>query len=421
MGRRRGFFAELQHSARLAERQQLRAEREAERRLQAAIREAERQRKAEERARAQMLRASAAERKEREREAKLAHIASMEAEVEQRNAEIQSVEDELMSILSATLDVDDYVDLETLRVQFKAPPFPRPDLEVPTPRPQVLGPPVQPTLSMPEPPTGLFAFLSQGKHKRAVVEARQKYEKAMDRWRQHAEATEARNKEQEALHDAAEERRLEALARARELYERECADLAAAAEKRNAELDQLVSNLAYGVPEAVDEYISIVLANSVYPDCLPVRHEFSYDAANAELVLAALVPSPRDLPAVQAFKYSKSDDAVVPKEMPKKVQKDRYCSIVYQVALRSMHEVFEADRRELINSISLIVATETTDPATGNEARIPFVAVAATRDRFQSINLARVDAEATLRHLGASLSKNPLDLLGADTSGVRRA
>jgi len=40
---------------------------------------------------------------------------------------------------------------------------------------------------------------------------------------------------------------------------------------------------------------------------------------------------------------------------------------VHQVALRSFHEVFEADRRGLIRSISLEVGTETIDPATGVE------------------------------------------------------
>ena len=62
------------------------------------------------------------------------------------------------------------------------------------------------------------------------------------------------------------------------------------------------------------------------------------------------------------------------------VNRDRYASTAYQVALRSLHEVFEADRREIVRAVSLQVGSDTVDPATGNSGFIPFVAVAAYGD-----------------------------------------
>jgi restriction system protein len=93
---------------------------------------------------------------------------------------------------------------------------------------------------------------------------------------------------------------------------------------------------------------------------------------------------------------------------------------VNQVALRSLHEVFEADRRGLIQSIALQVGTETIDPATGVETYVPFVAVGADRSTFTAFDLAAVVPAATLAHLGAAVSKNPLGLVRADVSGIRR-
>ena len=101
--------------------------------------------------------------------------------------------------------------------------------------------------------------------------------------------------------------------------------------------------------------------------------------------------------------------------------KDRYAGAVNQVALRSLHEVFEADRRGLIQSIALQVGTETIDPATGVETYVPFVAVGADRATFMSFDLSSVVPTATLTHLGAAVSKNPHGLAPADLSGIRRA
>ncbi|HEY9564096.1 MAG TPA: hypothetical protein VIR30_10040, partial [Nocardioides sp.] len=93
----------------------------------------------------------------------------------------------------------------------------------------------------------------------------------------------------------------------------------------------------------------------------------------------------------------------------------------HQVALRTLHEVFEAERRGLIQSISLEVGTETTDPATGIQGYVPFVAVAAERATFMAFDLSEVVPAATLQHLGAAASKNPLGLVPADVSGIRKA
>ena len=70
--------------------------------------------------------------------------------------------------------------------------------------------------------------------------------------------------------------------------------------------------------------------------------------------------------------------------------------------------------------MSLEVGTETTEPATGLEKFILFVATAAERDEFLTYNLSAVDPAATLAHLGASISKNPYGLVSTNSKGVRR-
>lgn len=416
---RRSFFAEIQHQASVAAREAQRAQAAQVRQHQVAIREADRARSAAERAAAKAQRATESERKRLEKEAREAHIAAMQAQVEERNAALEEVYQEIDSLLAATLAKDDYVDLETLRRRVEHPPFDRAALEQPIPPPELIAEPVEPVYVEPEPPKALFG--KKKKHEEAIRAARSEYEKAHAAWEAEMAGLPARRQAAQDAYEQAEARRRSQLEAARAEYKAGCAAREAEVAEDNAQLDALITNLGYGTTEAVEEYVWIVLANSVYPAHFPVRHEFSFEPATAELSLQCLIPPPSEVPTVKAYKYNRSADEITETTLPQKAAKDRYAGAVHQAALRSLHEVFEADRRGLIRSISLEVGTETIDPATGNQTHVPFVAVAADRDTFAQLDLSGVVPTATLAHLGASVSKNPLGLVPAGTSGIRKS
>lgn len=418
---RRGFFAELAHQSKVAARERERAQRVAVREHVASIRRAEQAQRAAERFQVQLSRATTAERKRLEKEAREAHIAAMEAKVEERNLKLAQVYAEIDSLLAATLDLDDYVDLETLRVVVKHPPFDRPELEVPVPKPGSIADPPQPTFVAPDEPTGLFRLLRKRKHISAVAKAQEAHKEALAEWQAKCEELQARRNAALEAHTHAEARRVAALKAERARYARECAAREAEATERNKQLDELIVNLGYGTVEAVQEYVAIVLSNSVYPEHFAVTYEFEFEPSSAELRLRVLVPGPEKIPEIKAYKYTKSTDEITTMPLSQKVCRDRYASVVHQVALRSIHEVFESDRRGLITTISLTVGTDTIDPATGRQTYVPFVVVGAERESFIEFNLSAVIPALTLDRLGAAVSKNPYGLVAAETSGVRRS
>jgi restriction system protein len=417
---RRGFFAELQHQSRLAERNRERAQREAARNYERAVREREQAEKAEERASLQLSKANVAERKRLEKEAAEPHIAAKEAEVEERNLQLQQTYEEIDSLLSSTLEIDDFVDLNTLRVTPQHPIFNARGLEVPLPRPPELPLPKEPTLALPDPPTGLGKFFGMRKHEEAIAEAKREHEQAVTDWRVTAMDVIKRRKLADEAYARDDAKRLERLTSAQANYQIECAARDADAEAKNRQVSDLIANLGYGSPDAIQEYIGIVLSNSVYPDHFEVEYEFEFDSATAELKLRASVPAPASIPTIKAYKYAKALDTVTSTDLPQKDCRDRYASAIYQVALRSLHEVFEADRRGLVRTIALEVGTRGIDPATGHPADVCFVRVGAERDSFLQLQLAAVIPSATLTRLRASLSKNPYALAPADRAGVRR-
>ena len=418
---RRGILGEILHLSRVAARENERVQRVAVREHSAAVRRAEQARRAAESAQLQLARTTDAERKRREKEALASHVARMEAAVEEQNLKLAEVYAEIDSLLSSTLDVDDFVDLEVFRVVANHPPFSRPELETPIPAPEPIPDPAEPVFVAPDSPKGLARLFGKKKHEASLAEAQEAHEQSLAEWRATIQQLPTRRQAALKVHAHKEAKRIAALGAARASYAEECAAREADASERNQQLDELIANLGYGSPDAVQEYVSIVLSNSVYPEHFPVTHEFEFEPASAELKLNALVPPPGKIPEIKAYKYTKSADEITSTVLGQKACRDRYSSAVNQVALRLLHEVFESDRRGLIRTISLKVGTETIDPGTGNPTYIPFVVVGAERDSFLTFNLAAVIPAQTLDRLGAAVSKNPYGLVAVDTAGVRRA
>ncbi|MGJ9403558.1 hypothetical protein [Arthrobacter sp. KK5.5] len=405
----------MQHQNRLAEQRQRAAARE----RAAAVRRSEQAHRAEERAMLAAGRASEADRKRLEKEAAAAHVASRQAEVEELNAELAATFDSVDTLLEATLDVDDYVDLKDLRRTVEHPPFPRGDLRNPVPAPTLIPDPLPPVLQPPAPPTGIFGRKKKLAEAQAQSEA--EYEQAHAAWDHEMQQLPGRRQQLADQHDAQERARQQALKVEVDRYKEECAQRERETSEHNASLEQFMANLSYGAVDAVQEYIGIVLANSVYPDGFTVEHEAQFDPENAELSLRVLIPGPDTIPAIKSYRYVKASDEITPVSLSQKDAKDRYAGVVHQVALRTLHEVFESDRRGLVQSIALEVGTETVNPATGRETYIPLAAVGAPRDTFSELDLSAVVPAATLEHLGASVSKNPLGLVPANSTGVRRS
>jgi restriction system protein len=385
----------------------------------AAQKEAERSRLAAERARAAAGVATARERDRLEKEAARLHVESQIAEVESRNASVVQVFEEIDGILAATLEVDNYIDLESLKITAVShPPFEPGKDGTPTPPVPGLVYPPEPAYQEPPAPGGLFG--AKKKHAELIAQAQSEHERVRREWYERNTAMYNAYIADAQRREEAERKRLERLVGAEAQYKLECQQREAEAEARNQELGKLINNLAFDVESAIHEYIGIVLSNSVYPDAFPVSHDHEFGLSNRELRLKVTVPQPSDVPAVKEYKYVKAKNGIIATLLPLKARKDRYAGAVHQVAVRILHEIFEADRGGKIHSIALTLGTEAISPATGLSDAIPLVIVAADRETFSRFDLTNVVPRATLDHLGAAVSRSPFDLTPADTShGVR--
>ena len=117
------------------------------------------------------------------------------------------------------------------------------------------------------------------------------------------------------------------------------------------------------------------------------------------------------VPTTKAYKYVKARDAVDETARPATQVKGAYSSLVAQTALRSLHELFQADRTEKLETIVFNGFVNSSDPATGKAISPHLVTVRVSRDSFRLLDLANVEPSACLKGLNAGVSKSPTELL----------
>ncbi len=372
MGRNRGFTATLIQIQRQAERE-ARARAATERRATA---EAERARRAYERARI-------ADEKERARLYTEARIAEVAALNEQLAADVDALE----RLLLDTLDVDDFLDFEFLKEV-----IPRPTFE-----PGPLGTPE------PSPDPAAFQPSPLGTAQKLVPGAKQRYAPRFEAGRHEYESAVHAHQEREA-------ERLRRLAQAREQYQRAVAEIEARLSRQHAEIEAFKASFEAGEPDAVIQYFALVLERSDYPEGFPQLFRLAYVPESRQLVIQYTLPTFDRVPAVVEYKYVKTGDKITEKPRPVRARQDLYRRVVAAVSVRTLHEIFEADRSGIVDTIAFNGHVDTVNDATGRQEYPCLVSLMATRDAFTDRDFRRVDPLACLLDLSASVSKNPAEL-----------
>jgi restriction system protein len=115
------------------------------------------------------------------------------------------------------------------------------------------------------------------------------------------------------------------------------------------------------------------------------------------------------VPRVAEYRYTKTNNTISEKARKESEIKDIYQDIVASTALRTMHELFEADQGDHISVVCFNGFIKTIDPATGRDIQPHLISVRATKEKFREIDLARVDKAVCLRNLGAQVSRQPAE------------
>lgn len=376
MARKKSLWSELQRERERRARAARAQERANQQLVRQMVQDAERaERRAE--------RADAAERRRQEQLAQEAGAAAAKEMKAQLDAQVL----ELKTLLTSALATPPQLPFGELKRSAVAVPFDPGELGQPLPVP------VWEDFAPPAP--GALAGLVGGKarHARAQQTARAAFEQAI------------------AEHGLAEKARVRQLQQAREAHDRKVRDLEAEAREHNAAVDELEGNFRAGMPEAVEEYFSELLARSDYPAGFPCEYQLAYRHEPCELVIEYRLPAADVVPRTRDFRYVKTRGEIDAPPRPVKEIKDLYASVIYQVALRTMWECFAvAEAQDVVETVVFNGIVPATNRATGKPEEFHLVSAPASRATFAELVLDQLDPAACLKYLKAVVSPHPYDL-----------
>ena len=175
--------------------------------------------------------------------------------------------------------------------------------------------------------------------------------------------------------------------------------------EENAKVGALKTAWQSGQVEAVEEHASIVLEASDHDDAVPKQWEIQYDADSKLLLIQYMLPTPDKLPVTKSVRFVSSTGELKESSISERDKKSLFDNLCYQICLRTLHELFEADSPDHLESIAFNGWTESIDRATGQQVTSTILSVMAKKEEFMAINLEQVEPKACFKSLkGVSAS-----------------
>lgn len=324
-----------------------------------------------------------AEAKRQAREQKAQAIAEQKALAEEYTQEAQKALEALECVLLHTLGVDDVVDWESLKehTEFSEPKPKEPDPMKVLPEPKRSDSRYKVELDILD---KLFSSRREAKEQEAEKRFEAHHQKWEEKSAQLLEEHQSQMEEYEAALASWEERR---------------DDFVKTQAERNAAIDAQREDYSRGDAGAVMDYCDLVLANSQYPDYFPQTYELDYNPENKILIVDYQLPSLSALPTLSSVGYIQSRNKFTEKHISQAQLNRTFNDLSYQIALRTIHELYEADQVDVLASIVFNGFVHSIDPATGQEINPCIMSVQAEKEGFEQINLANVEPKACFKSL----------------------
>lgn len=207
------------------------------------------------------------------------------------------------------------------------------------------------------------------------------YEKKVKKWKDECQRiTDEHNKESEKINN---QRKL--------FYEEQ--------KKANELIDIFREEYFKLKTEAIEQYCSLVLSNSNYPTSFPQSFEIEYSKKNKSLIVDYRLPSLDDLPIIKEVKFVKTKKEIKEVLLSKTEINKLFDNTLYQICLRTIHELFEADTVNAIEIITFNGFVNFINKSNGKEENSCLISLQTSKEEFLSINLSKVDPKECFKGL----------------------
>lgn len=176
--------------------------------------------------------------------------------------------------------------------------------------------------------------------------------------------------------------------------------------KNNLKIDNLKSKYEKKNTDSITEYCDLVLSNSQYPFSFSQSFEIDYNPENKILIIEYSLPNQDQIPKLNEIKFIKSKNEMKEVYISQTAHKNLFEKTIYNISLRSLHEIFEADVVNGIDSIVFNGWVEHINKATGNIENTCILSIHVKKEDFEKINLQNIDPKTCFKSLkGVAASK----------------
>ncbi|CAN7173953.1 restriction endonuclease [Aminobacter sp. LjRoot7] len=173
----------------------------------------------------------------------------------------------------------------------------------------------------------------------------------------------------------------------------------------NAKIDRLAAGVRSGDEASVVEHASLVLDESDYDELFEKMFEIEYNRSSKTLLVQYRLPSPDDMPRIKTVRFISATGELKETYISDRELKANYDSVGYQICLRTLHELLEADEHDNLDRVLFNGYANYVDRASGRDVSATIMSVLVERKAFLEIDLSRVDPKACFKSLkGVSAS-----------------
>lgn len=301
--------------------------------------------------------------------------------------------EEIDNLLIHTLAIDDTIDWDSLKLRG---PFPD-EKPLKPPKQKYYDIPPKPDQSeeMFTPKFTIFEKMFKGLRDKKIAEYDDMLSGAIEVWESKKKEIENQNRQIDA--DYNETLSLWEVEVSK--WEKRRATFIKKQEVHNLKIDTLKATYFEKNSDSVLEYCEMVLNNSQYPDSFSKDFEIEYNPDTGILIVEYQLPNIEMMPKIKAVKYLASKNELKETYFTEAQITKMFEGAIYKITLRSIHELFEADKANALESISFNGWVRAINKATGKEENNCILSLQVKKEEFLQIDLGNVDPKMCFRKL----------------------
>ncbi|MBO6622760.1 MAG: restriction endonuclease [Balneola sp.] len=166
---------------------------------------------------------------------------------------------------------------------------------------------------------------------------------------------------------------------------------------KNLEIDNRKRSYEEKNRDGILNYFEQVFVNTRYPQFLSIEHNIQLDESMEVLVVDIQLPNIDQLPSVKDYKFKKTTGEVTEVHLKESEKKMIYDSVINQIVVRTAHEVFESDYKNIVQQCVINGWLTYLNTSVGKEETSCVITVSIDKEKLENINLELIEPVETIK------------------------